>query len=56
MFGWIGTIVGILLILLGGYMVLFFPFVSEEQADSLALTSIVTGFVLIVIGGVLIFF
>ncbi len=56
MFGWIGAIIGILLILLGGFMVLFFPFTVEEQPESMALTAIVTGFVLIVIGGVLLFF
>jgi hypothetical protein len=56
MFGWIGAIIGILLILLGGFMVLFFPFVAEEQAESMAITAIITGFVLIAIGAVLVFF
>ena len=56
MFGWIGTIIGIILILLGGYMVVFFPFVTEEQAESMALVAIVTGFVFIAVGGVLLFF
>ena len=56
MFGWIGAIIGILLILLGGYMVLFFPFVTEEQIPSVGLTAIITGFVFIIIGGFLLFF
>ena len=56
MFGWIGGIIGVLLILLGGFLVIFFPFTSEEQPESMAMTAIVTGFVLLVIGGVLLFF
>ena len=50
MFGWIGLLVGILFILLGGFLVVFFPGTQEHQPPPFGVVG-----VLLVLGGVLIF-
>ena len=55
MFGWIGILAGIIILLLGIFLVFFFPNVTEHQPESMSWTGIVMGFVFIVIGGMLIF-
>jgi len=57
MFGLFGTIIGLLLILMGGYMVVFFPLALENQPGKhgFASTSIVMGFIFLVIGIALVF-
>ncbi len=55
MFGWIGFLVGIFFILVGGFLVLFFPSTEEHQPDTFAVTGIVLGLILIIAGGVLMF-
>lgn len=55
MFGWIGTLVGVIFLLLGGFMVLFFPFTAQHQGDEFAVAGPVIGFILLILGGVLVF-
>lgn len=56
MFGWIGILVGILLVLFGGYLVVFFPAAPEHQAQQMTAGAIILGFICLVIGGILLFF
>lgn len=55
MFGIIGILVGIVLILIGGFLVFFFPGTAEHQPPPFDVVGVVLGFILIIIGGVLIF-
>jgi len=55
MFGWIGVVVGILFIIIGGFLVLFFPGTKEHQPGPFGLVGVVLGFILIIAGGALIF-
>ena len=55
MFGWIGLLVGILFIAVGGFLVLFFPSTQEHQPGPFGVVGVVLGFILIALGGVLIF-
>lgn len=56
MFGWLGILIGILLILVGGYLIIFFPSMPEHQPTSMTLGAIILGFVLAVAGALLIIF
>ncbi len=55
MFGWLGIGIGILLIVLGGWLVFFFPSTVEHQPEQFGWTAIVLGIVLIIIGGLFVF-
>jgi hypothetical protein len=54
-FGWLLGILGVIFLLLGGFMVLFFPFTAEHQGDEFQVAGPVIGLVLLVVGGVLVF-
>ena len=56
MFGWIGIVVGILLILFGGYLVVFFPAAVEMQPASMSAGAVILGFICLIVGGILLFF
>jgi hypothetical protein len=55
MFGILGTVVGILFILLGGYLVIFFPSTTVHQTESFSVVGIIMGFIFLVAGVVLVF-
>ena len=56
MFGLGGLIAGILLILIGGGLIFFFPGTSGKyQPSEFSITIIVTGFVMIILGAVIVF-
>ena len=55
MFGWVGFVVGILFIVVGGFLVFFFPASMEHQSDvgsgsNMALSGVVLGLILLVVG------
>ncbi|MFH1294830.1 MAG: hypothetical protein ABIH90_02715 [Candidatus Aenigmatarchaeota archaeon] len=54
-FGWLWSLAGILFLLLGGYMLLFFPFTAQHQGEEFQVSGPVIGFVLVLIGGFLVF-
>lgn len=55
MFGILGILVGIVLILIGGFLVFFFPGAMEHQPPPFDVVGVVLGFILIIAGGVLVF-
>ena len=55
MFGFVGIIVGILLLIAGVFLVFFFPTTEEHQPVSFGVTGIVIGIVFLIIGFVLVF-
>ncbi len=55
MFGWLGIIIGILLFLLGGFLVVFFPSSEEHQGDSFSLTGVIMGFIFLIAAFFLVF-
>ena len=59
MFGWVGGLLGIILLILGGLFIFVFPAATSSakghQPDSFAVNGIVFGFVLAIIGAVLLF-
>jgi len=55
MFGWIGIIVGILLLLFAAFMVFFFPAPTVHQSESFGWNGILIGFIAGIIGLALIF-
>ena len=56
MFGLGGIVAGIILILLGGALVFFFPGTAKEyQTFEFGIMGIVIGFVMIILGAILIF-
>jgi hypothetical protein len=55
MFGWIGTIVGILLLLFAAFMIFFFPAASQEHQQGIGWNGVIFGFIMGFIGIVLIF-
>lgn len=56
MFGWLGIIIGILLFLIGGFLVVFFPSTWEHQGDIFSLTGIILGLILLIAAFFLVFF
>jgi len=54
-FGLLWGIAGILLLLFGGYMVLFFPFTAEHQTEQFAVAGPLIGLICLIVGGVLAF-
>jgi hypothetical protein len=55
MFGWMGIIVGVLLLLFAAFMVFFFPAAQEQQPHGFGLNGIIFGFIAGIIGVALIF-
>jgi hypothetical protein len=55
-FGILGIIIGILLILFGGYLVIFFPSAAHTQPPSMTTGAIVLGFLCVVVGILLLVF
>ncbi|MEM7815848.1 MAG: hypothetical protein QXN71_01880 [Candidatus Aenigmatarchaeota archaeon] len=55
MFGWIGTIVGILLLLFAAFMIFFFPAAEEHQPRGVDVNGVVFGFIAGLLGIALIF-
>jgi hypothetical protein len=56
MFGWLGIIIGILLFLIGGFLVVFFPSTEEHQGETFGLTGVILGFILLIAAFFLVFF
>lgn len=56
MFGWLGIAIGILLFLIGGFLVVFFPSTEEHQGDTFGLTGVILGFILLIAAFFLVFF
>ena len=56
MFGWIGIVLGIILFLVGGFLVVFFPSTSEHQGDTFSFTGIFMGLIFLVAAFFLVFF
>ncbi len=54
MFGWLGTVIGILLVLIAIFMIFFFPSTLEHQAE-FGWRGVLLGLILLIIGGLLIF-
>jgi len=54
MFGLLGAIIGIILIIVGGYMFFFMPMAMEHQPD-FGLSGIILGLILMIVGFVLVF-
>lgn len=54
-FGWAWSIAGVLLLLLGGYMVLFFPFTRYHQGEHFQVSGPLFGLLFLVIGWYLVF-
>lgn len=55
MFGLLGTILGIILIIVGGFLVVFFPATLEHQSQEFSVVGIVLGLIFLIVGVVLIF-
>jgi hypothetical protein len=55
MFGLGGFIAGIILIIIGGGLIFFFPSTPEYQPDEFSILVVVVGFIMIIAGAVLIF-
>jgi len=55
MFGLVGIIVGILLLIAGFFLVFFFPLNVEHQPETMSITGIVIGILFLIIGFVLVF-
>jgi hypothetical protein len=55
MFGLAGLIAGIILILIGGALVFFFPASSQYQPQEFGIVAVVAGFVMIILGAIMIF-
>ena len=55
MFGLAGIAIGVVLIVIGLFMVFLFPGTKEHQPETMSFAGIITGFILLIIGGLLIF-
>lgn len=54
MFGPLGFLIGIALLILGVLLIIFFPAAQEYQSETFSLTAIVMGIIFIIIGGILV--
>ena len=54
-FGLAGAALGVILILIGIFLVFFFPAPVEHQSEGLGHVGIVFGLILLVVGGLLVF-
>ena len=55
MFGIVGVAVGIFLLLLGIFLIFFFPQTTVHQGEGFSIAGIVMGFIFLIVGIVLIF-
>lgn len=55
MFGLGGLVAGILMIVIGGALIFFFPSAVKYQPDDMGIMVIVVGFVMVIVGAILIF-
>ena len=55
MFGWIGTLIGILLLILAALFIFIFPSTVEHQPEPYGWNGVIFGFILGIIGFALIF-
>jgi NhaP-type Na+/H+ or K+/H+ antiporter len=55
MFGWIGIIIGVLLLLFAAFMIFLFPASQEHQPDPYGWNGVLFGFIAGIVGIVLIF-
>ena len=55
MFGLGGMVAGILLILVGGALIFFFPSAVKYQPQDMGILVIIVGFVMVIIGAIFIF-
>jgi len=55
MFGLLGQIIGIIIIIIGGIMTFFLHGPAEHQPSEFGVSFIVIGIVLVIIGGLLLF-
>jgi hypothetical protein len=55
MFGFTGVIAGIILIVVGGLFVFFFPSASEYQPEQFGIVIVIAGFVMIILGAIMVF-
>lgn len=55
MWGVLGVVAGIILILVGGFLIIFFPGTEEHQPLGFSILGIVMGFAFVIIGCLLIF-
>lgn len=55
MFGWTGALIGILLILFGGYMIFLFPDSRRYQTEQFTKTGMGMGIISLLIGAILLF-
>ncbi len=55
MFGFLGALLGILLLAAGVFLVFFFPSTEEHQPEGMSVTGIVMGLIFLVIGFALLF-
>ncbi|MFH1445303.1 MAG: hypothetical protein ABIF08_02365 [Nanoarchaeota archaeon] len=55
MFGWLGLLIGAILLVLGGYMIFFFPGALDYQTKEMATVGVVLGFIFAILGAILIF-
>ena len=56
MFGLLGAIIGILLLLWAVFMLFFFPAITEHQTEHFGKNGIIFGFFLVLVGALLVFF
>ncbi len=54
-FGLAGIIAGILMLLVGFFLVFLFPTTGEHQTDQFGIVGVVLGVILLLLGGALIF-
>ena len=55
MFGLAGVITGIILIVIGGLLVFFFPSASTYQPQEFGIVVVIAGFVMIILGAIMVF-
>ena len=55
MFGLGGFVAGILMILIGGALIFFFPSAVKYQPDEMGIIIVVVGFVMAIVGAIFVF-
>ncbi len=55
MFGLLGQIIGIIIIIIGGFLLFFLHAPEEHQPTEFSISFIVLGLILIIVGGLLLF-
>jgi len=55
MFGWTGLIAGVILLLIAGFLIFFFPSATKHQPEPYGWNGVILGFILGLIGLALLF-